>query len=255
MDKSTIVSYFRNQASSGDWASLYDPNKVVSYPFIQRFVKTVELMKPIEGAILDMGCGTGIMVKVVVESGAHYTGFDLAPEMIEACKLKFHNEVSDGKAQFITADSTQFTSSIKFDQAIGMGYIEYFDNPEFGIQQTHSWLKKEGKLILSFPHKNSIDYFAVNMLSPFRKLMTAITGKKTIKPDRKMWSQKEAIDLFKRNGFSKITVVNYNVNLFHYPFSKVAPGFSNRFSALIEHSFLSKFSFLSTSFIIRAEKE
>jgi hypothetical protein len=85
--------------------------------------------------------------------------------------------------------------------------------------------------------------------------MTAITGKKTIKPDRKMWSQNEAIALFKKHGFERITVVNYNVNLFHYPFNKVAPKLCNAFSAIVEHSFLSKISFLSTSFIICAVKK
>jgi predicted RNA methylase len=126
MDKSTIVSYFRNQASSGDWASLYDPNNKISYPFIQRFIKTVDLMQPIKGHVLDMGCGTGILVKVVVDAGASYTGFDLAPEMIEACKLKFKEEIENGKANFVLADSSQFKSDKLFDQALGMGYIEYF---------------------------------------------------------------------------------------------------------------------------------
>jgi len=148
-----------------------------------------------------------------------------------------------------------FKSQKLFDQAIGMGYIEYFEQPDFGMQQAHSWLKQEGKLILSFPHKNSIDYLAVNLLTPFRKLMTAITGKKTIKPDRKMWSQKEAINLFEKHGFNQIQIVNYNVNFFHYPFNKIAPNISNAFSALIENSIFSKISFFSTSFIIAAVKK
>jgi hypothetical protein len=121
--------------------------------------------------------------------------------------------------------------------------------------QAHRWLKSDGKLILSFPHKNSIDYLAVTMLLPFRKIMTAITGKKTIKPDRKMWSQSEATALFQKHGFGQIKIVNYNVNLFHYPFNKIAPKLCNAFSAVIEQSLLSKISLLSTSFIISAVKK
>ena len=254
MDKSTIVNYFRNQAVTGDWASLYDPNNKVSYPFIQRFIKTVNLMQPIKGDILDMGCGTGIMVKVVVDAGAHYTGFDLAPEMIAACQKQFFKEIENEKANFVLADASNFLSNKLYDQAIGMGYIEYFDHPDAGIKQAHSWLKKDGKLILSFPHKYSIDYFTVNLLSPFRKLMTAITGKKTIKPDRKMCSQKEAINLFEKHGYKVSARVNYNVNLVHYPFTKIAPNFSNKLSATLENSMISKISFFSTSFIISATK-
>lgn len=254
MDKDTIVSYFRNQATSGNWASLYDPNNIVSYPFIQRFVKTVALMHPIEGEVLDMGCGTGILVKVVVEAKANYTGFDLAPEMIDACAVKFKQEIEAKKATFILADSSNFNPSKKYHQAIGMGYIEYFENPDFGMLQAKQWLSNNGKLILSFPHKNSIDYFAVNASFPLRALMTLVTGKKTVKPDRKMWSQKEAIALFQKHGFQNIKIVNYNINLFHYPFNKVAPKFCNWFGSLIEHSMLGKLSILSTSFIISAKK-
>ncbi len=255
MDKNTILNYFRNQAISGDWASLYNPENPLSYPFIQRFVKTVKLMQPIQGEVLDMGCGTGIMVKVVLDSGAQYTGFDLSAEMIEACNKRFALEVASGKAQFVLCDSSEFKSEKLFNQAIGMGYIEYFENPDEGIRQAASLIKKNGKLILSFPHKNSIDYWAVNLLSPFRKLITLLTKKYTPKPDRKMWSYQEAEMLFRKNGFKNIQVVFYNVNLFHYPFTRFMPRFSNWFSAKIEHTFFSKFSILATSFIICSEKE
>jgi 2-polyprenyl-3-methyl-5-hydroxy-6-metoxy-1,4-benzoquinol methylase len=255
MNKSSIVAYFRSQATSGEWASLYDPVNPVSYPFIQRFIKTVALMHPIKGHILDMGCGTGIMVKIAVEAGANYTGFDVAPEMIAACKHKFEQEITSGKVNFFLADAANFKPAVKFDQAIGMGYIEYFDDPEFGIKQAHQWLHSNGKLILSFPHKNSVDYLAVNLLLPFRKLITAITGKKTIKPDRKMWSANEAVTLIKNCGFKEITVVYYNVNLLHYPFTKIAPRFCNKLSAIFEQSKLSNIGFFATSFIIKAIKE
>jgi cyclopropane fatty-acyl-phospholipid synthase-like methyltransferase len=175
--------------------------------------------------------------------------------MIVACQNKFRSDIENGKVKFVLADSSQFNSEKLFDQAVGMGYIEYFENPDFGMQQAHSWLKKEGKLILSFPHKNSIDYLAVNMLSPFRKIMTLLTGKKTIKPDRKMWSQREAILLFQKHGFKVTSIVNYNVNILHYPFTKIAPAFSNWLSAKLENSMVSKISFFSTSFIIKAEKD
>jgi hypothetical protein len=93
------------------------------------------------------------------------------------------------------------------------------------------------------------------MLLPFRKILTAITGKKTIKPDRKMWSQKEAITLFKKHGFAEIKIINYNVNLFHYPFNKIVPKLCIAISKIVEPGILGKISFFSTSFIISAEKK
>ncbi|MCC6251835.1 MAG: methyltransferase domain-containing protein [Bacteroidia bacterium] len=256
MDKSTIVDYFKNQAITGTWASLYDPTNNISYPFIQRFVKTVKLMQPIQGNILDMGCGTGIMVKVVTDAKASYTGFDEAQEMIDACMTKFQQEIRNGQAEFILAEAKGFKSNKLFQSAVGMGYIEYFDKPEQVFIQVSNYLAKGGKLILSFPHRNSIDYFMVQLFYPFRKALTALTGKKTIKPDRKMWSKNEAIELYQKYGYKNIITVNYNINFIHYPLTKIFPTLSNKISSMIEHSsLLSKISFFATGFIICAEKD
>ena len=87
MDKKKVIQYFKAQAINGNWAELYDYNNPISYAFIQRFIKTVNLMKPFKGSILDMGCGTGIMVSMAIENDLKYVGFDAAEEMIEACNL------------------------------------------------------------------------------------------------------------------------------------------------------------------------
>jgi 2-polyprenyl-3-methyl-5-hydroxy-6-metoxy-1,4-benzoquinol methylase len=84
MDKQKIINYFKTQAINGNWARLYDVENPISYSFIQRFIKTVALMQPIKGNILDMGCGTGIMVAIAKENKASYVGFDAAEEMIAA---------------------------------------------------------------------------------------------------------------------------------------------------------------------------
>lgn len=252
MDKEKIISYFKAQAINGDWARLYDVNNPISYSFIQRFIKTVNLMKPIKGNILDMGCGTGIMVSVATENGATYAGFDAAEEMIAACYKQFKKEIDSGAANFYCTDSKNFKSNILFDYAIGMGYLEYFTDPNICLNETKIVLVPGGKLILSFPYKYSLDLFGLLIFKPFRLLGTLITGKRTTQPPRKYWSKKEAIQLFNANGYNVKEIVFYNTSFFHYPYTKIMPRFANYFASKIENTWLNKIPFLSTGFIISA---
>jgi 2-polyprenyl-3-methyl-5-hydroxy-6-metoxy-1,4-benzoquinol methylase len=254
MDKDKIINYFKAQAINGDWARLYDIENPISYSFIQRFIKTVNMMKPIKGNILDMGCGTGILVQVATENGAKYVGFDAAEEMIEACNKQFKKEIENGAVKFYCSDSKEFKSDILFDYAIGMGYLEYFSNPSSCLMEAKTNLNKGGKLILSFPHKYSLDNLGLLLLLPFRKVITLITGKSTPQPPRKYWGKAEAIELYLKNGFEVKEVVFYNTGIFHYPFTKIMPKFSNFIASKIEHTWLNKIPFLSTGFIIAGTK-
>lgn len=252
MDKAQIINYFKAQAINGEWARLYDMNNPISYSFIQRFIKTVNLMKPIKGNILDMGCGTGIMVSIAKENNANYVGFDAAQEMIDACQKQFKADIENGNVKFYCTDSKDFKSPIKFDYAIGMGYLEYFTKPLDCLNEARVNLAPGGKLILSFPHKYSLDNFGLLLLSPFRKLLTMLTGKSTPQPPRKYWGAAEAKALFTNNGYEVKNLVYYNTGFFHYPFTKVMPGFSNFIASKMENTWLNKIPFLSTGFIIAA---
>lgn len=252
MNKNKIINYFKAQAINGEWARLYDIENPISYSFIQRFIKTVELMKPIKGSILDMGCGTGIMVSIAKENNALYVGFDAAEEMIEACNKQFSQDIDKGNVAFYCVDSKDFKSNITFDYAIGMGYLEYFTIPKECLNEAKQNLAANGKLILSFPHKYSLDNFGLLLLKPIRKILTIITGKSTPQPPRKYWSKTEAEALFMNNHFQIIETVFYNTGFLHYPFTKLMPGLCNYIASKIENTWLNKIPFLSTGFIVCA---
>jgi 2-polyprenyl-3-methyl-5-hydroxy-6-metoxy-1,4-benzoquinol methylase len=255
MDKNKIINYFKAQAINGNWARLYDVENPISYSFIQRFIKTVNLMKPIKGRILDMGCGTGIMVSIAKENGATYVGFDAAEEMIEACNKQFKKDIEQGQVEFFCVDSKDYISNVPFDYAIGMGYLEYFTNPDDCLNEAKRNLTSGGKLILSFPHKYSLDNFGLLILAPIRKLLTLITGKSTPQPPRKYWGKTEAIELFIKNGYEVKETVFYNTSFLHYPFTKVMPKFANFVASKMEYTWLNKIPFLSSGFIVCAIKK
>ncbi len=60
----------------------------------------LELLAPLSGeAILDLGCGTGVLTAKIAEAGARVVGVDRSPAMVEAAqKLGLDARLMDGEA-------------------------------------------------------------------------------------------------------------------------------------------------------------
>lgn len=255
MNKDEILSYFEVQAKTGEWDSLYDKNNPASYPFIVRFVKAINLIKQVENnSVLDLGCGTGILIPYVIENKGKYIGLDNSESMLKTVNKKFSKLIENGNVSLHLKDIREFTPSEKFDIIIGLGFIEYFDDPETVVEQLYELLPKGGQLILSFPNFKSLDYFNLQLTAPIRFLLRKLTGRHTISPPRKMWNSKYAKKLFSNAGFQDLNIVNYNVNIFSYPFTRISIKFTNFWANKFEYSFLSKIGIFSSGFIIMAVK-
>ena len=255
MDNNEILSYFEAQAKTGKWDSLYDKNNPASYPFIVRFSKAINLIKQVENnTILDLGCGTGILIPYIIENKGNYIGLDNSVSMLKTVNQKFFNLIENGKVHLYFKDIRVYTPCEKIDIIIGLGFIEYFDDPEIIVEKLFEILPEGGQLILSFPNFKSLDYFSVQLFTPIRFLLRKLTGRHTISPPRKMWNSKYAKKLFLKAGFKDIKIVNYNVNIFSYPFTRLSMKFTNYWAKKFEDSFLSKIGFFSSGFIITAEK-
>jgi len=255
MNDQEILGYFESQAKSGEWDSLYDPKNTKSYPFIIRFKKSIELMKPIEGmTVLDLGCGTGILIPHVINNKGSYMGLDSSENMLDVVKKKYPALIESNKIKLFSDDIRNFEPSQKIDVMIGLGFIEYFDDAESVIRKLYQFLADRGQLILSFPNFNSLDYLSLRLTSPFRYLLRKISGKSTHQPPRRLWNQKMAKKMFLNCGFKNIKSVNYNVNIFTYPFTKISMGFTNFWARKFEYSKLSSKDFFATGFIISGEK-
>ena len=255
MNYSEILNYFERQAVTGEWNSLYDHKNPASYPFIMRFKKAVELIDSIErNTVLDLGCGTGILIPYVIEKKGNYIGLDNSENMLNIVKEQYTKLITEKSVSLFLGDVKDFIPTINIDVIIGLGFIEYFDKPEIVINQLYEILPKGGKLILSFPNINSLDYFCLKLLAPIRFILRKVTGKGTIAPPRMMCSSSEANNLFRNAGFKNLKKANYNVNFFVYPFTKISLKFTNFFASKLEYSFLSKIGVFSTGFIISVEK-
>ena len=129
--ESEVLNYFETQAKSGDWEFLYNPQNPKSYPFIIRLQKTLNLLEDIDNKkICDLGCGTGVLIPFILKKNGNYTGIDFSKKMLDIIKSKYQKEINDKKVNLLLTDFKNLDETHKYDILIGLGFIEYFDEPK-----------------------------------------------------------------------------------------------------------------------------
>lgn len=114
-----------------------------------------ELEKEPFDTLLDVGCGTGPMIELLVSKypEKHYTGADITPKMIEVANAKhLPNTI------FQVADSENLPyEENSFDAVICANSFHHYPNPQKFFDGVHKILKPGGRLILR-------DYTSFNWL-------------------------------------------------------------------------------------------
>ncbi|HID44073.1 MAG TPA: methyltransferase domain-containing protein [Archaeoglobaceae archaeon] len=109
-----------------------------------------------DGKVLEIGCGTGFTTAEIVSrvGQENITAVDLTPEQMEKAVSRFPD------VNFVMGDAENlpFRAS-SFDAAISAGSIEYWPNPQKGIEEMARVTKNGGKIVILAPRKP--DNFAV----------------------------------------------------------------------------------------------
>ena len=255
MKKDEVLNYFEKEAKVGNWASLYNLDNPKSYSFIVRLQKTLNLLKDIEEKkICDLGCGTGVLIPYILQKKGKYTGIDFSKEMLNKIKSKYSTEISSGQINLLLSDFKDIDENKTYDVLIGLGFIEYFEDPEKILNKLYKMIPESGSLILSFPNINSFDFTMIRMLTVLRFLAKRIFNLGSLNPPRKMWSKKNACKLLSKVGFKNFHIENYEINIFVYPFTVFFPKLATFITKRLEYTWLSKVNFFANGFIISVKK-
>ena len=129
-------------------AEIYDSGRAGIYEMCKDDYPPIleELKKiPFEN-LLDVGCGTGPMIELLVSEypDKQYTGLDLTPKMIETANAKdLHN------AEFIVGDSENLPfENESFDAVICANSFHHYPHPQKFFDGVSRVLKPGGRLIL-----------------------------------------------------------------------------------------------------------
>lgn len=104
---------------------------------------------PVEGHILDLGCGTGLFGKRVIEKGCSLSGIDISKGMLNQAGIRCP------EGNFIMGDVEALPYADEtFDAVTSILAFSYFGNPEIVLGEVKRVLKPGGAFVICTLGKN-----------------------------------------------------------------------------------------------------
>jgi trans-aconitate methyltransferase len=128
--------------------SIYDN----SLKFVSDYgVELVDLLHPLKGEnILDFGCGTGDLTKVIADKGASVEGFDRSKTMIEGARKKFPT------IKFHEGDFHNFKFDHQFDAVFSNAVMHWIQPAIEPIEFIFNTLKPGGRFVFEMGAKGNV---------------------------------------------------------------------------------------------------
>jgi 2-polyprenyl-3-methyl-5-hydroxy-6-metoxy-1,4-benzoquinol methylase len=144
---------------SGEYVEMYESKPV------SRIARLVEMMRLDKRStrIVDLACGNGMLLGVIQDKVAHYTGVDFSEDFINAARNRAAR-LGVSNCEFHCEDIVRFCTNHQgeFDVATAFDFSEHINDEDFvGIfSAVHASLKPGGHLYL---HTPNLDYFLERM--------------------------------------------------------------------------------------------
>lgn len=227
-----MVRYFDGQATSGQWAKLYDEAEGLSYHFHVRRQRVMELLPAALGRVCDLGCGPGIMVPLVRERGGSFVGIDMAPAMVKEGE-DLYADLPDVEFQVGNIESLDLPDA-SFDQVICMGVIEYLESPRKALAEIGRILRPGGVAVVSVSKRYHTDRLAAPLTAPVRWTARQLGGVGSGQVHR---SGMQPVELDLAAALGHLVPdggSHYNFTPLPYPLTRIAPTFTMRLNAPFE---------------------
>jgi 2-polyprenyl-6-hydroxyphenyl methylase/3-demethylubiquinone-9 3-methyltransferase len=118
----------------------------------QHFAADERALRPLEGrTALDVGCGAGLLAEPLARLGAHVTGIDAAPELIEAARTHAGQAALD--IRYVAGEVAALDG--QFDLVTALEVVEHVADPASFITTLADRLAPGGLLIMSTPARTA----------------------------------------------------------------------------------------------------
>lgn len=149
------------------------------------------LEAPIRGAVLDVGCGPGLLLATLATSypDLRLAGLDIAPEMIRVAteRLGARAEIKLGDAESLPWEDASF------DYVFCIDSFHHYPNARRALSEFHRVLRPNGRVVLADP----------TAPSPIRSVMNSFVRFLRV-GDVRMYNEREITSLFNSCRFQSI---------------------------------------------------
>jgi ubiquinone/menaquinone biosynthesis C-methylase UbiE len=148
------------------------------------------LEQPINGSILDVGCGPGIFLNMLARENGELSlaGLDIAPEMIRVAKERLGPlaDLKLGDAESLPWEDNRFNYVSCIDS------FHHYPNPARVLREMHRVLRRGGRIVMADPSAPVVMRQIANLLNPLLR-----------RGDVKMYGQREMMSLLDAGGFQQ----------------------------------------------------
>lgn len=166
---------------------------------LRETLKRIELQS--EDHLLDIGCGTGLLLQALAEKYpmATLAGVDPTQSMLDIAKQRLANKAHLKQAW---AETLPFESA-SFDTIVACNMFHYIDEPTLALKEMKRLLKPKGRVVITDWCNNDMISRAYNLfLQSFNKAHF------------KTYSKNEFHHLLLSSGFDDIKIDRYKTNWF-----------------------------------------
>jgi len=240
---------------SGEYYSEYEKNTPDGHSFRVRADRILEMVPSVKGgAVLDVGCGPGIIFKSLKKKGYDTVhGIDVSPEMVAACKERYK---SDPDIHIFVGDVENIdVPNNTYDLIIAMGLVEYLEEDSKALSEISRILKPGGVALITYPNIWSPWRLWNRVLKPAFSLVRIIRRKKGKPFVHKEYTVREVKKLVEAEGLTLKRSVYYNFKVILVPLDHIFSRFTTFTSRRLEWLRYTWLKWFATGFIVEVIKK
>lgn len=149
IERNKLIELFDTKAAI--WTRKYD--RQLHYR-IELFIEMLQRYCPQRGKVLDLGCGTGVLMLHASKNGYVVYGLDISEYMLKECSILLEKNAVQAELYYGNLE-IHAAHLPKFDAIICSSVLEYVPAPREFLAQCQALLMPKGVLLLTVPHKDA----------------------------------------------------------------------------------------------------